>query len=65
MCDQEIQKFCLPQTVETGQKDANNKKIHNYSKLLKIQAILSTHGLVILPKFHNDRAKIANLLLVL
>ena len=36
-----------------------------YSKLLKIQAILPTHGLVILAKLHNDKAKIANSILVL
>ena len=51
---------------ETGQKDANNKKNPQfYSKLLKIQALLPIHGLVILAKFHNDRTKNANFLLVL
>ena len=33
-----------------------------YSELLKIQAILPTHGLVILAKFHNDWEKIAHVL---
>ena len=33
-----------------------------YSKYLKIQAILPTHGLVILAKFYNDWVKFENVL---
>ena len=41
------------------------KKLQFHSKYLKIQAILPTHGLVSLTKFHNAKAKNVDFLLVL
>ena len=55
----------LPKILDWPKNVPITKNPQFHSKCLKIQAILPTHGLVTLTKFHNARAKIVDFLLAL
>ena len=55
----------VPKKMRLAKKMPIKEYPQFYSNMLKIQAISPTHELVILAKFHNDRAKNANFLKIL
>ena len=48
----------VPKKLRLAKKDADDKISMILCKIAKIHAILPTHGIVRLTKFHNGRAKI-------